>query len=90
MNLVGAIVILKLPQLLFQITFVPEKILAQKFSLYGTNGPLGKRMRNQHMGNGFYLIIFSNPKIDSLLVVAEQRVVIRAEIAGALLSATAN
>ena len=82
MNPVGIVVILKLPQLLFQIALVPEKSLVQEFPPDGAHEPLGKRMGNRHMGNGFNPINFPDPQIGSPPIIAEQGIVIRAEIAG--------
>ena len=76
MNPVCIEVILKLPQLLFQIALVPEKSLVQEFSPDGADKPLGKGMGYRHMGNGFYPINFPNPQIGSPLVVAEQGIVV--------------
>ena len=82
MNPVGIVVILKLPQLLFQIALVPEKSLVQEFPPDGSNEPLGKGMGYRHMGNGFDFVDFSNTQIGSSPIIAEQGIVIRAEIAG--------
>ncbi len=82
MNPMGVVVILKLPQLLFQIALVPEKSLVQKLPSDRANEPLGKGMGYRHMGNSFNPINFPNPQIGSPLVVAEQGIVIRAEMAG--------
>ncbi len=61
MNPVCVVVILKFPQLLFQIAFVPEKSLVQKIPPNGANEPLCKRMRNRHIRNGFDFFDFPNP-----------------------------
>ncbi len=71
MNPVGVIVILKLPQLLFQIVLVPEKSLIQVFPSDGADKPLGKGMGNRYMGNGYDFLDFPNPQIGSPLVVTE-------------------
>ena len=42
MNPVGIVVILKLPQLLFQIALVPEKSLVQEFPPDGADKPLSE------------------------------------------------
>ncbi len=72
MDPVSVVVILKLLQLLFQITLVPEKNLVQIFTPDGANEPLGKRMRYWRMGNGFDLLGFTNSKIRPPPVEAEQ------------------
>ena len=71
MNSVGVVVILKLPQLLFQIALVPEKSLVQKLPPDGAHEPLGEGVRYRSMGNGFNPINFPDPQIGSPLVVAE-------------------
>jgi len=79
-NPVGIVVILKLPQLLLQIAPVPEKSLVLKLPPDGANELLDNGMGNQRMGNGFNFINFPNPQIGSPSVVAEQGVMIRAEM----------
>ena len=61
MDPVGVVVIPKLLQLLFQITFVPEKNLTQKLSSDSADEPFGERMGQRCMGNGFDFQDFPNP-----------------------------
>ena len=82
MNPVGVVVILKLPQLLFQIALVPEKSVVQEFPPDGADKPLSEGMGNRHMGNGFNFLDFSNTQIGSPPIIAEQGIVIRTEIVG--------
>ena len=76
MDPVGVVVILKLPQLLFQIAPIPEKNLIQVFSSDGADEPFSEGMRYRHIGNGFNFVSFTNPEIRPPLVVAIQGIVI--------------
>ncbi len=70
----GRIVIgLEVGELSFEVSWVPEQHMVEKFSPRCTDQPLHKRMGQWHMGHGFDFIDLENPKIRLPAMVLEQR-----------------
>ncbi len=59
---------------------IPERDMVQIFSPYRADQSFDKGMRQRNMRNSLHLRHFENPEIGDPLAVAEERVIVRAQV----------